>query len=253
MKLHSLANSSLLIAFALLSGCSLFRAPTTGPQFDTSGAIQPGQAFEHTIEERERFIAESTDGYMPDGEPVVGTLDGYQPMTVELERGFCYAVVLRLDRGASFSELATKGLAFKVRSESAPDISAGPGVHGPGGVGHVGCPQETTEASFDLQALADPSRAHELGSGGYSVQWVRTPVSDEQLDALAADSEQQRIDSETFQRERSAEQVAAACDRCRKEHLACLREGAGASKCEDKRDSCVALHSDLSQYSECTP
>lgn len=252
MKLHFPPTFCLLTALSVL-GCARYGADTAGPVFDTSGALQPGQAFTHSVEERERFIAESTDGYEPMGDPVVGTLQAYAPAPVELQRGYCYAAVLRLEDNASFSELAKKGLAFMVRSESGPDISAGPGVHGPGGVGHAGCPQESTSATFDLEALADASRAHELGNGGYTLQWVRKSVSEEELEALAADSERQRLESEAFHRERAAKTNAAACDRCRKEHLQCLRDGNGSATCEDKRDSCVALHSDLKKYGECTP
>lgn len=240
----------------VLAACSLFQRQD--PQQAQANAMAQSQAafvkansaqFAHTQAEREAFIAEHTASYAAAGEPIAGTLESFAQVPVKLERGKCYMMVFRLDPAAKFSTHAQAGISFIYHTTSGVEINGGPGIHGAGGLGSGGCPLESSDAQFDVQAYlgsaTDKSRIHELGTGAYSLQLMTKTITEEELAALEADRQRQLEESERFERE----QTAKACVVCRDEYLECLAEGGEKYSCQNRRDSCVSRHYGGPSYS----
>ena len=238
-----------LLLVPVLAACALFQRQD--PQAAQANAMAQSQAafvnanaaqFGHTEAERDAFIAEHTAGYEAAGEPIAGKLESFATVPVKLERGKCYMMVLRLDPAATFSEHAKAGISFLYHTTSGVEINGGPGIHGKGGLGSGGCPLQSTDAQFDVQAYLgsamDKSRVHELGTGAYTLQLMTKTITEEELAALEADQKRQIEESERFQRE----QTAKACAVCRDEYLECLAEGGEKFSCQGRRDSCVSRH-----------
>jgi len=167
--------------------------------------------------EAQAFVAEHTDGYEPVGPPVEAHLEGYQPLEVQLERGYCYRMVVRLQPGAQYSEHARRGVAFVYTAPGEPEVNGGPGVHGPGAVASGGCPQRTHAALFDIRAnwgsATDPSRIHELGHGKMTLQLYAKPITEEELAAQEQDRQRQIAEQEAFAAEMEERERQARIER----------------------------------------
>lgn len=118
--------------------------------------------FDAAPAELQKVIAEETAHFKPVGRQVNGRLEKFAPPTIQLKRGWCYVMVLRFAEGTTWSEHARQGVEFTYRPKKGGDgeISGGPGVAGPGGVGSAGCPQKSgtyvgRRHGF-VQARADP-------------------------------------------------------------------------------------------------
>lgn len=205
---------ALLTQTALLTtatGCSFL--PGFGTPKGSSGASGPSTPpppkedprFEHSVEELDAFVAEHTEGYEAAGDELTGSLDSFEPWDIEMERGKCYRLVIRLDEGAAFGEHARRGVAFKYTSPGKPTVNGGPGVHGPGAVASGGCPQTDRTATFDMIAnwgsATNKSRIHELGSGGFTAQLFTRDISEKELAERKADAERQAEESRRFAEE----------------------------------------------------
>lgn len=208
----------LSVAAVLVSGCFRRAQPAAYPGAGAdpmAGYSDP--SFDHSPEELEAFIAQHTAGYEPVGQPIEAALDGFAPWPVQLERGYCYMMVLRLHPGAQFSEHARRGVSFVYEAQGEPQINGGPGVHGPGAVASAGCPQRSVHATFDVRAIfgsaTDTSRVHELGSGKIIAQLVAKPITEEQLAALEADTQRQIAEAEAFNRQQDELERQRAAER----------------------------------------
>src|SRR5262245_61066317 len=110
--------------------------------------------FAKTQAELDEQIAKWMPGYRAEGAPNGGRLEAFQPIPVELKRGRCYMMVLRLGAGATWSPHARAGVSFiYTPNAGGATINGGPGITGPGGIGSAGCPQATGAYLFDLQAI----------------------------------------------------------------------------------------------------
>ena len=137
--------------------------------------------FDAAPAELQKVIAEETAHFKPVGRPVSGRLEKFAPPTIQLKRGWCYVMVLRLGDGAAWSEHARNGVEFtyKPKKRGDDEISGGPGVTGPGGVGSAGCPQRSGTYQVDLiadwGAAESGDKSHDLGSGPYSLPLMAQP------------------------------------------------------------------------------
>ncbi|WP_394831516.1 alanine and proline-rich secreted protein Apa [Pendulispora rubella] len=174
----------------------------TPPPADKAKPEYSKPEFEHSVEEREAFIAENTEGYVKEGAAVTRKLDGFTTSHHKLRRGRCYTMVVRLESGASFSPHAKKGLSF-ISREGRTASDGGPGVHGPGGVGSLGCPQKNVESEFDLKATwgsaDDATHIHDLGTGPITMQLMSKPISEKELRDQQGDVDKQRASSCEYQ------------------------------------------------------
>ncbi|HEX6836109.1 MAG TPA: hypothetical protein VF334_06025 [Polyangia bacterium] len=174
--------------------------------------------------ELHKVIAEETAHFKPVGRAISGRLEKFAPPTIQLKRGWCYVMVLRLGEGASWSEHARQGVEFTYKPKRGGDgeISGGPGVAGPGGVGSAGCPQRSGTYLFDLiadfGAAESSDKLHDLGSGPYSLQLMSKPTSDKALARDKREIDGQVADMASFKRER----IHDACVSCAQERDDCL-------------------------------
>ncbi|TMA24557.1 MAG: hypothetical protein E6J78_20155 [Deltaproteobacteria bacterium] len=111
-------------------------------------------------------------GFVQMHEPVRARMESFQGVDLRVDSAHCYAFFVRLAAGASFSEVARRGLAASFilpdKSKLAGD-SFSLSVVGPGGVAQKACPRSSGKAHFDLSAaLATAGR--ELGTGGLTVE-----------------------------------------------------------------------------------
>lgn len=178
-------------------------APATPPQ--------PDPSFDHTDEELDGFVAEHTVGYDKLGEPVTGTLDAFNPFELDVKRGKCYRMVLRLAPEAAFSDHAMRGIAFRYEAPGRPTVMGGPGIHGPGGVASGGCPQTDHTKTFDIIAnwgsAMDKSRIHDLGTGAFTLQLYSKDISEEELAEMKADQERQAAEQRRLAAQREREEA----------------------------------------------
>jgi hypothetical protein len=148
-------------------------------------------------------------------------------------------MVLRLEPNAQFSPHARQGISFIYTGvDGYPQVNGGPGIAGPGGVGSSGCLQQRApNAAFDLQATfgsaLDPSRIHDLGRGGYTLQLYSKKISDKELAAIQADMQRQIAEQEAFERQ-ECNQCAAQLSSCNAD----WRRGASRSTCEREYTEC---------------
>ncbi|HSQ65849.1 MAG TPA: hypothetical protein VLM85_21655 [Polyangiaceae bacterium] len=261
------------VAIGLLVG--LEAACFVPPSYSTAGggggaAYQPpprpayhDPSFDHSPGELDGFIVENTRGFTKEGPAASGRLEAFEPLPVTLRRGRCYRMVLRLDEGAAFSELARRGVAFIYRNgDRGMEVNGGPGLHGPtGGVASGGCPQQTAHATFDMIAnwgsAVDKSHIHELGTGGFTLQLYSKAVSDKELAARKADEDEQIAESDRFRAEeqrKQRERVTRGCQVCQQKRLDCIadwRRGASRETCEREYDSCVFSEAGLASGRDC--
>ena len=201
----------------LLSGCFRRQQPAAYGAATEPAPAYTDPSFDRSPEELEQLIARYTEGYQAVGQSFEIALDGFTPLPVQLERGYCYMMVLRLHPDARFSEHARRGVSFVYVAPGEPQIHGGPGVHGPGAVASAGCPQRTVQATFDIQAIfgsaSDRSRIHELGTGKLTAQLVAKPITEEELTALEADRQRQIAEAEAFSREQEELERQRAAER----------------------------------------
>ena len=147
--------------------------------------------------ELQKVIAEETAHFKPVGRQVSGRLEKFTPPTIQLKRGWCYVMVLRLGDGATWSEHARHGVEFTYapKKDGDDEISGGPGVAGPGGVGSAGCPQRSGTYRFNLiadwGAAESSEKLHDLGKGPYSLQLMAKPTSAKALARDKRDNDRQ--------------------------------------------------------------
>jgi hypothetical protein len=99
------------------------------------------------------------------------SLDAPIPLDLPLSAGSCTVVTLRLDPGSQWSDDALqRGVGFNVTLPDA-DLSAGPGVIGPGVVSDLGCPG--VSGSFPARFAAMGSERLGTGTGTLEI-WSRT-------------------------------------------------------------------------------
>lgn len=217
-------------------------AQTSGGAYDAYAAAM-GYPARHSAQELEQFLAQHLAGYEPvAGARREGRLEGFQPISVTLDRGYCYMMVLRLAPNASYSARGEAGLSFVFQPASGgATVNGGPGIHGPGGAGSAGCPQQRDTYEFALQPIVGGAPG-DLGTGDYVVELWAQPVSEQQLGAQAADREQQIAESRAFQERQRAEEAARnaqGCDRCAARYEGCLGARIARSQCDSDYRSCA--------------
>jgi hypothetical protein len=220
-----MTRTSLLVLTAVLAttstGCFLTRLSSDSSRSPKRAAEakppEPDPRFLHSAEELEAFVAEHTEGYEAEGDPTTGTLHDFEPIPLEMKRGKCYRIVIRLDEGAKFGEHARRGVAFKYVSSGYPTVNGGPGVHGPGAVASGGCPQTDRAANFDMIAnwgsALSKERIHELGTGGFTAQIYTKSISEADLNKRAEETKRQLEESRRFNEEYRAKEEARRKER----------------------------------------
>lgn len=245
----------------LLSACSLFPQPIDPvvAQADAQAATQSAmidanaEAFSHPDAERDRFIAEWTEGYEPVGEPIESDLSSIAPFALRMERGQCYTMVFRLSSEASFSEQARSGISFVYERTTGATVNGGPGIHGAGGVGSGGCPLSDSDATFFVRTMI-PSDAPDLGRGPVTLQLMTKPISEDELAALEQDRERQIEEQRAFAAEqdrKKAERAASGCRKCHEEYVECLALTDNKADCAQDRNSCAFREAGLPSYNQC--
>ncbi len=207
------------VVLGLTLGCFLPSnqgAPATATA-PTAESYPPDPSFDHSPDEAEAFIARETEGYAPVGAPVEARLEAFQPWQVQLQRGYCYRMAVRLVPGSQISEHARRGISFVYSAPGEPEVHGGPGFHGPGAVASAGCPQRDHAATFDMRAIfgsaTDQSRVHDLGTGKLVAQLLQKPITEEELAAQEAERQRQIAESERFAREQEERERQAALER----------------------------------------
>jgi len=180
--------------------------------------------FDAAPAELQKVIAEETAHFKPVGRAINGRLEAFTAPTIQLKRGWCYVMVLRLGDGAAWSEHARQGVEFtyKPKKGDGDEISGGPGIAGRGGVGSAGCPQKSGTYVFDLiadwGAAESSDKLHDLGTGPYSLQLMAKPTSAGALAREKREIDAQVADMASFKRERTHD----ACVSCAQERDDCL-------------------------------
>lgn len=230
-------------------------------QAHTTSAAPPAvdyiaEGFKKTDAELDEAISKATQGYTAEGAPLKGDLATFKPHGIKMVRGKCYVLVLRLERDATFSSHAKKGVNLLytgidtgIASFNAGVVThGGPGIIGPGGVATAGCPQADSTVQFAMEAnwgsAVDKSHLHDLGQGGYSLQLFSKQTSDSELAHNKQSMQKSLDDSAAFQRQYEAEaraRRANKCNRCAQKRLECIadwRRGATRAQCDQEYRSC---------------
>jgi hypothetical protein len=131
---------------------------------------------------------------------------------IDVTRGKCYTLVLRLADGAAWSASAIEhgiGMTYEGDHE---DLSAGPGLVGPGAVSAIGCAQRSQRYQLSVVAYG-PGDA--VGTGSATAQLYVRSARRGELETLARDdaarTESDRVDAERRKRDH--------CAKCRKDHF----------------------------------
>lgn len=179
--------------------------------------------FERSSEELEARIATETKGFHPEGGPVRGRLDAFELLGFPVKAGHCYMAVLRLDPDAGFSDHARKGVTFTFDMGGTP-TDGGPGIVGPGGIGSAGCPTKAGRGSFDLRAnfgsAFSSSQLHDLGQGGFAVQFYAKELSAKEREARAK-IEREAEEGARKMYEASQRDAKKTCEQCKGKRYAC--------------------------------
>jgi len=235
---------------ATIGGCFFPVAPAPTPvaapgaNYDAYAASM-GYPARHTPQELEQFLATQLAGYQPvAGSQVQGRLEAPQAVSLQFERGRCYFMVLRLGPDAAYSERAQAGLSFIFQpAAGGATVNGGPGIHGPGGAGSGGCPQQGGPYAFSLEPIVGgASGALDLGQGSYSLELWSKPISDAELQALAADQAQQIAESDAFRAQQEAEENARnqqGCNTCNSRYQGCIGAHMDRSQCDTDYRSCA--------------
>ena len=137
----------------------------------------------------EQRVAQLAGGYSVAG-TYDGTLEKFKALELELARGQCYLLVLRLGKGASFGAHARRGVEVITAYELEDMLTHKNAIVGPGVVLDAGCPLVKGHLVVDLQATwhkeKDTTRFHELGEGPYSWMVYTSPISEAELSSLQA-------------------------------------------------------------------
>ncbi len=243
--------SSLLGAISLvgLTGCFGALVPTI-PTYNPPSEAQQNEAFaqsmgyptKHSAEELQAFLDKHLAGYTPEGKPMEESLEDGISVPVELKRGKCYFMVLKLGEGAQYSGKAQAGYRFDYEPKSGGmQITGGPGIHGPGGAGSAGCPQANGSYDFILRNIVGATNK-DLGTGPITLQLYSKPVSDKELTALKADQERQIAESERFRQEqeaKDAQRASSGCAACDGRYQGCRGTGRSVSSCQSDYRSCA--------------
>lgn len=244
-------NAAFGAAAALLLFCGLARAASAQVE---AFAKAMGYPTRHTAAELEAFLAKNLDGYKPVGSAVPAKLDAPVRVPVKLARGNCYFMVLRLGEGANFSEKAEAGYDFEFEPKGAgTKVSGGPGLHGPGGAGSGGCPQQDGDYDFVLH-LTLGSSDRDLGTGPATLQLFAKPVSDKKLGDLKADQDRQLDESRRFKEEQQAKENARAlsgCNACNARYQGCRGAHRSVGSCQADFRSCAFEKIGASWMSAC--
>lgn len=202
-------------------GCALIPGFNQTSQRSAAAPAAPPPAqtdprFDYTDEELDGFVAEQTVGFASLGEPVTGRLDAFHPFEFDVERGKCYRMVLRLGPEAFFSEHARKGVSFRYEAPGRPTVMGGPGIYGPGGVASAGCPQTDHTKTFDVVAnwgsAMNERRAHELGSGSFTLQLYTKDITEDELAEMKREQDRQAAEQKRLAAQRRAEDEARRRD-----------------------------------------
>ena len=230
-------------------------APTyTAPDTSEAFASSMGYPTKHTAEELEAFLDKNLEGYKPEGKSIDGKLDEGVRVPVELSRGKCYFMVLRLGEGAAYSKKAQAGYRFDYEPKGGgSQISGGPGIHGPGGAGSAGCPQSNGSYDFVLRNVVGATE-EDLGTGPITLQMYSKPVSEKQLANLKADEERQIDESNKFRAEqeaKDAERARTGCAKCDGRYQGCRGAGRSVTSCQSDYRSCAFQEVGASWPSNC--
>lgn len=189
----TMRSTSILWSVAFLLGMAPACIPRkpAGPTHPAqqAPAVDPNAKpeFELSPAELERKVAQLTDGYSASA-TYSGSLEDFKALELELVRGQCYVLVMRLGPGASFGAHARRGVAVATAYELEDLVTHDDLVVGPGVVLDAGCPLVNGHLVVDLQATwdkeKDTTRFHELGSGSYEWTLYSSPISEDELKAL---------------------------------------------------------------------
>ncbi len=136
---------------------------------------QPEFAISH--KEGKRRLAAELGGFEAVELDREAALHGFAPVDVPVEAGYCYRISWSLREGASYSELATRGLDASVDTPDHRGLGTGPLiVLGPYAVTPRFCAEQSGDARLTVTAsLAPPAHAAELGTGGIALSLHREP------------------------------------------------------------------------------
>jgi hypothetical protein len=216
------------------------QAPADPPPRDRAvqGSATASEA-DRSSADLEAAIATTTKGLKPDGPPLKGKLEAFQPVKFRAVRGRCYAVALRLQSSARWSDHARQRVEFRIYDGDIED-GDGPGMVGPGGTTKaVLCPQKTHMELFDVHT----SSGHDLGQGDYTLQLYSGPISEAKL------REQQEVLDRGAKEAAERDDRERACSTCRANHADCVvRQFSSRSSCDADFRSCAAR---AGVYNEC--
>jgi hypothetical protein len=161
--------------------------------------------FRYSASAMEKTIASKIKKHRarPQGAAMDGLLEKFKPFNLKVKRGRCYLAAIRLKAGASFSSHAKKGGVdlITIKPDSTNQSSF---VHGPGGIGSMGCPQTSGAWKLDIQAIwgraQDSSKIHDLGNGPFSLRVYSYPISKKKLRAEAAGDKRQEKEYRQWKR-----------------------------------------------------
>jgi hypothetical protein len=157
------------------------------------------------------------------------TLDAFEPVRFQAERGTCYWLTFALAEDAAFSSHARKSLGFNFDSVDY-DIAHSAGMPtieektstgqlsraARSGTKGIGCPQKTGELAVDLQAkfgsAQSKDRVHELGEGEVVFRIYTKSVTEKELAKQKKESEERWDAAEKSRIERNR-RICRACAR----------------------------------------
>ena len=172
------------------------------------------------------------------GKTTSGTLDALAPVAIDGKRGMCYAVVMRLDDGATWDRGAQGGMIFDMKMPSGPAGKSGPGLIGPGAIGMTTCADASGPITMKLAAIDGNRAGAPIGHGGYTVQVYSHKQTAEEARAVAEDQRDQDQRFQKYQAEEAAK-ANAICDRCQTRYEGCRGAGRSESTCRSEYSQCA--------------
>ncbi|MDX2092171.1 MAG: hypothetical protein SFX73_30175 [Kofleriaceae bacterium] len=196
----------------------------------------------------EKIATMLAEGYKPTGKPVSVQLERMEPFPMTLQRGRCYAAVLRFDDGFTLSEHAKSSSVALVYVIDG--LNAERKLFGPGGAIPMDCPQNTGETNIEIQATDgsawDKSHIHDLGTGTVTLQFYTKAVSEKELERQKAIRDGHIAYTNAFIAARER-QEDALCTTCRTEYDDCLAERLGRG---ETRATCKRTYKDCAYKQE---
>jgi len=160
-------------------------APPSGPRLADllrSTARAPGVDLPRA--ELEAQAASATRGYTDERRAFAVALDDLATLSLRVEAGRCYRAVVRLERDATYSDLAERGLRFDVTLPGAAAPVPSGGIVGPGAIFDLRCATESGNALVSVVPLVQSATAAmPVGSGRARISVYSRPI---QLAARAA-------------------------------------------------------------------